>query len=1034
MKTINQVKRNRYQDSVTLMQAAVSLREIEGIGDASLMMGSEPNKQILAEAGLLAGEGRSAGPNDLIVALQGSEGGIAAATGRLEAILAAQVAPSGQSKPAAIHSMAAGLAEMPDANLVLISTPGIYAASEARKALAAGRHVMIFSDNVALEDEIMLKKIAAERGLLLMGPDCGTAIIGGVPLGFANAVRRGSIGVAGASGTGMQEITSLVDRYGEGISHAIGTGSRDLSAQVGASSTLAGLAALQNDPDTRVIVIVSKPPDQEVASRVIEAAEKSSKPVVIAFLGVQAHDTGGSHITMVETLEEAALKAVALRRPATADSSPSARRAASGGQQPPTINHQPSTGYLRGLFSGGTFCYEAMLILQRNLGPIFSNSPLSPDRKLTLHDLKTRTTNRHVCLDLGADEFTVGRPHPMIDMTTRIERLMLEAENPEVSVILLDVVLGYGAHPDPAAALAPAIRKVLDASAARGRTLHVVASVCGTQADPQGFEGQVETLTEAGAIVAESNAGAARLAATLLDHDLYYSKAHATIEMFEQRAQPARSRRSANGGLSARPKIGDLLGSSPHVLNVGVPTFAATLAQVGAAHLHVEWRPPAGGDPELGRTLAVLMDEETPNSPGARAKAANELAIDRILAADPVWEDVRPAREIWPEMRRTKDGDRVLFHAGPPIEWERMCGPMQGAVIGAILLEGWADDEAAARELAEGGGVEFAPCHHYHAVGPMAGLVSPSMPMFVVRNAEGGNIAYSSLNEGMGKVLRYGAFAPEVLARLRWMCDTLGPTLKIAINALGGLHLRPLMAQALQMGDEMHNRHVAATSLLFKSIAPALIRALENREQAAAALDPIAANNYFFLNLAMAAAKATLDSAHGIAHSTVVTAMARNGVDFGIRVSGTGDRWFTGPAGTPRGLYLPGFSEADAAGDIGDSAITENCGLGGFAMGGAPAVVKVVGGTPADAVAYTEAMYTITLARNPHWTLPPIGFAGTPTGIDVRRVVDSGTLPIINTGIAHRQAGVGQVGAGLVNPPMQCFTEALRALGAEARG
>jgi hypothetical protein len=426
----------------------------------------------------------------------------------------------------------------------------------------------------------------------------------------------------------------------------------------------------------------------------------------------------------------------------------------------------------------------------------------------------------------------------------------------------------------------------------------------------------------------------------------------------------------------------------------------------------------------LGRVLATLLDEETPGGPGALIKAANERAIERILSADPVWEDVRPAREIWPEM-----DERLLFHSGPPIEWERMCGPMQGAVIGSILLEGWAEDEGGARKLAESGDVKFAPCHHYGAVGPMAGLVSPSMPMFVVRNAEAGNLAYSSLNEGMGKVLRYGAFAPEVLARLRWICDTLGPTLQIGIRALGGVHLKPLMAQALQMGDELHNRHVAATSLLFKTIAPALIRALDDRERAASALDPIAANNYFFLNLAMAAAKATLDAAHNIPHSSVVTVMARNGVDFGIRVSSTGDRWFTGPAGFPVGLYLPGFSQDDAAGDIGDSAITETCGLGGFAMGGAPAVVKVVGGTPADAVAYTEAMYTITVARNPHWTLPPMGFTGTPTGIDVRRVVDSGTLPIINTGIAHKEAGIGQVGAGLVNPPMQCFIEALRALG-----
>src|SRR4051794_17119662 len=265
------------------------------------------------------------------------------------------------------------------------------------------------------------------------------------------------------------------------------------------------------------------------------------------------------------------------------------------------------------------------------------------------------------------------------------------------------------------------------------------------------------------------------------------------------------------------------------------------------------------------------------------------------------------------------------------------------------------------------------------------------------------------------------------------MCDVLGPTLQAGIRTLGGLALKPLMSQALQMGDELHNRHVAATSLLYKALAPALIRAVADREQVTPALEPIAANNYFFLNLAMAACKATLDAAHGIPDCMVVTAMARNGTDFGIRVSGTGDRWFTGPAAVPQGVYLPGFSQSDAAGDIGDSAITETAGLGGFAMGGAPAVVKVVGGTPADALAYTRQMYGITLAQNPNWTLPSLGFAGTPTGIDVRKVVDTNTLPIINTGIAHKEAGVGQVGAGLVRPPVECFTEAVRVLGAGVR-
>ncbi|HUS17909.1 MAG TPA: DUF1116 domain-containing protein, partial [Chloroflexia bacterium] len=353
---------------------------------------------------------------------------------------------------------------------------------------------------------------------------------------------------------------------------------------------------------------------------------------------------------------------------------------------------------------------------------------------------------------------------------------------------------------------------------------------------------------------------------------------------------------------------------------------------------------------------------------------------------------------------------------------------------GAILFEGWAPDAEAAERLAASGGLTLAPAHHHSAVGPMAGVISPSMPVWVVEEPEHGLMAYSNLNEGLGKVLRFGANEPAVLERLQWMRDVLGPALRRALGVLGGVELKPLIAQALQMGDECHNRHVAATGLLFKALAPTLVRAIDDRERVAAALDPIAANNYFFLNLAMASAKAMMDAGHGIPDSSVVTVMARNGVEFGIRVSGTGDRWFTGPAGFPQGLYLPGCSAADAAGDIGDSAITETAGLGGFAMGGAPAVVRVVGGTPADAVAYTEAMTGITLARNPNWTMPALGFAGTPTGIDVRRVVDTNVLPIINTGIAHKEAGIGQVGAGLVHPPAVCFTAALEALGEAVLG
>jgi uncharacterized protein DUF1116 len=402
---------------------------------------------------------------------------------------------------------------------------------------------------------------------------------------------------------------------------------------------------------------------------------------------------------------------------------------------------------------------------------------------------------------------------------------------------------------------------------------------------------------------------------------------------------------------------------------------------------------------------------------------ANAEAVKRIQAAHPWLEDLRPARDAIPALR-----ERRLLHAGPPITWERMCGPMRGAVIGAALYEGWAETPEAAEAMAARGEIAFDPCHHHGAVGPMAGIVGPSMPVFVVRNRAAGNLAFSTMNEGLGKVLRYGAYDTSVLDRLRWMHDWLAPPLTAAIREAGGFDLRALIAQALQMGDECHNRNKAATSLFFRGVAPHLLRLPVTTKHMASVADFLNANDAFFLNLAMAACKCTADAAHGMSGSTVVTSMARNGTDFGIRVSGLGNRWFTAPSKVPVGLFFPGFTQADANPDIGDSAITETAGLGGFAMAAAPAIASFVGGTADLARTSTLRMYEITLAENEAYRIPALDFRGTPTAIDLRKVVETGILPVINTGIAHRNPGVGQVGAGLTEPPAECFHDALAAL------
>jgi hypothetical protein len=408
-----------------------------------------------------------------------------------------------------------------------------------------------------------------------------------------------------------------------------------------------------------------------------------------------------------------------------------------------------------------------------------------------------------------------------------------------------------------------------------------------------------------------------------------------------------------------------------------------------------------------------------------RIDDANAMAVGRVLDAVPVLVGVGRAGDVIPGL-----GEDLLLHAGPPITWDRMSGPVRGAVIGALLYERRASTEDEALALVESGRIRFGPCHHHAAVGPMAGIVSCSMPVYIVENRTGGNRAYSTLNEGYGKVLRYGAYGPDVLDRLRWMQRTLAPALGRAIELAGGIDMKTLIAQALQMGDEGHNRNRAGSALLGRLLAPHLVRTGLSADQQREVFRYLADNDLAVLNPVMAACKATMDAAHGVEESTLVTAMARNGTEFGIRVSGLGDRWFTGPAETPSGLYFPGFTAADANPDVGDSTITETAGIGAFAMAAAPAIVTFVSGTARDAMTSTLEMYEITLAENPAFGIPALDFRGTPTGIDIRKVVRTGILPRVNTGIAHRRAGVGQIGAGLVRPPRTCFEQAVQAMAA----
>ena len=543
-----------YYDSIVLMRLQSSLAELPGVADAGVAMATEANLAIL-ESNALLPEGAEAVAEDLLVVVKAeTETAAEAALAEVDDLLAQRRAAAGDDyRPRGLDAAAKML---PDASWVLVSVPGRYAAEVAGRALDLGRHVFLYSDNVTLDDEVALKRRARDLGLLVMGPDCGTAIVGGVGLGFANRVRRGQIGLVGASGTGLQAITARIHELGEGVSQAIGTGGRDLSAEVGAITALQGLDLLARDPRTRVIVLVSKPPAPEVARRLLDAAQAVGKPVVVDFIGYPAPSRRLGHLHFTSGLAETGDVAVELlAAPGDGDT-----------QLLPAVGATAGGSYLRGLFAGGTLAQEALQGLATFLSPLSSNVHVAGARPL--EDL-TRSRG-HTVLDLGEDAFTVGRLHPMMDQELRLRRLRAEAADPEVRTILLDVVLGYGAHPDPAAELAPAIEEV------RGRhRVEVLVVIVGTDEDPQELEDQIDRLSSAGARVFRDVAEAV---------GYVHRRTYAVSEDFEEVAL-------------------DGLASPISAINVGLESFYDSLTAQDANAVHVDWRPPAGGNEQL---MAIL--------------------------------------------------------------------------------------------------------------------------------------------------------------------------------------------------------------------------------------------------------------------------------------------------------------------------------------------------------------------------------------------------------------------------------------------
>lgn len=514
MKLLNLIKQNVYYDSVSLMVLSSQISKIKGIKDAAVMMATESNRALMIQAGLYDPANGDAGPSDMIIGILADKDEAATMANQAIQEFMDNKTNNDSTSEIRVRTLDSAMKKDPKSNFAIISVPGRYAKREAQKALELGMHVLLFSDNVGLEEEITLKEIAIDKGLMMMGPDCGTAIINGVGLGFANAVNRGGIGLVAAAGTGLQEAVVIIDKLGGGVSQALGTGGRDVKDAIGGKMMIQGIRALEADPGTKVIVIVSKPPEKEAMAKVIKAIEVVKKPVVACILGGDPQMVKRSGAFFAETIEDAALYAVGLSK---GESFENVFFTALDQQIKQIVidesdKFSENQKYIRGLYSGGTICYEAMLVLRETIGDVYSNVPLRKDLLLDDPDKSIKNT----FVDMGEDHFTDGMPHPMIDTRLRIERIRKEANDKEVAVLLIDVVLGYGSHEDPAGSLVPVIQKAKEIAASSGGYLSVVASVCGTEKDPQRLSNQEQKLMDAGVVVMPSNAQAARMASLIV--------------------------------------------------------------------------------------------------------------------------------------------------------------------------------------------------------------------------------------------------------------------------------------------------------------------------------------------------------------------------------------------------------------------------------------------------------------------------------------------------------------------------------------
>ncbi len=999
------IKVNTFYDSIVLMNATQRLQGLDGVVASLLVMGSDSNKEILREMGFSNAETESAGPNDLIIACRVENEQV------WENLQLDELFKRTDQEPeqGRVYSDSAEVLKAhPEATMAVISVDSRFAAFEAEKTLQSGLSTILFSSDIPLREEKRLKEIAEEHNVLLMGPDCGVCNIHGKAFVLASITASGEVGLIGPSGSGLQELSAVLGEAGIGISQAIGTGGYDLHPVVGGSTTKAGIRYLDHDEQTKLIVLFYKKTSDAVRDELSGLLQLCSKPVIVCSFGEDPQYWRSRGFGAYGTMDISALAAAAsLRNAADAASIPPFSRT---DQEILSLVRQcrrehPLEGrYLKGVFGAGTFSAQLQEIFTSAGHQIYSNTPFGGGNKLD-----SASPPGHACIDIGAEEFTAGRAHPVIDplpYSLQIQRFFREEDT---GVLLVDVILGPACHDNPAQFITDAVT-----SSRKGcsRDILCVASVCGTEQDPQILSRQRMILEQSGFIVLPTSAQAARFCALL-----FAGKPEELIAGWHSPAYDRGSKTVAKAGEGFNTGGATVvLPADCSVVNIGSVHMGQALARQNVPVYQVAWKPPSGGDLEAyGLLRRVKKDSHLYE----RIIEGNRKALKILTDGEPVWTDVALAGDVIPGFRKN-----MILHTGPPMDFSRMMPAHRSGIIGGALFERLAATQEDAVRKIENGEIEI-----YSGIdwGVPSGGMAPttfSMPVIVAEDRKHAARGFCPIQEGPSyQALRWGVYDEVVEERLAWFKRVLAPCLSGALKRIGGIQLKNVIAKSLLMGDENHSRETGTSLLLVSELSAEIAGSGLPSEELKRIFSFFHSADRFALHVCIAGAASVLASIADIPYSTVMSAMCANGIITGIKMSGAGARWFTAPSPAITGRYLnPAWTQEDTVPLAGDSTMVEVYGLGGLSAAASPAVTLLAGGNVKDAVRRTEEMWKISLGKHPHYGIPLLDFQGSPAGVDVMKVLETGIVPQSHAGIILKRGG--QAGAGVAEIPVECFVKA----------